>query len=63
MTRSRRTLTLDDHLQPPVPLDDHLAGQHDGPRGHLQFQPRVSVLTLSSCGWTAESAKSPLLTC
>jgi hypothetical protein len=30
---------------------------------YLQFQPRVSVLTLTSYGWTAEGAKSPVLTC
>ena len=30
---------------------------------YLQFQPQVSVLTLTSYGWTSESSKSPVLTC
>jgi len=30
---------------------------------YLQFQPQVSVMTLTSYGWTAEGAKSPVLTC
>jgi hypothetical protein len=30
---------------------------------YLQFQPRVSVQTLTSYGWTAESAQTPVLTC
>ena len=30
---------------------------------YLQFQPQVTVMTLTSYGWTAESAKSPVLTC
>ncbi len=29
----------------------------------LQFQPRVSVMTLTSYGWTKESAKTAVLAC
>lgn len=32
-------------------------------RAYLSYQPRVSVMTLTSYGWTAESAKSAVLTC
>ena len=30
---------------------------------YLQFEPRVSVITLTSYGWTAESARSAVATC
>ena len=30
---------------------------------YLQFQPRVSVMTLTNYGWTAESAKTAVLAC
>ncbi|MFD2093577.1 hypothetical protein [Blastococcus deserti] len=32
-------------------------------RGYLNYQPRLSVLTLTSYGWTAETARTPVLTC
>jgi hypothetical protein len=32
-------------------------------RGYLSYQPRISVMTLTSYGWTTESAKSAVLTC
>jgi predicted ribosomally synthesized peptide with SipW-like signal peptide len=30
---------------------------------NLALQPRITVTTLTSYGWTTESAKSPVLTC
>lgn len=30
---------------------------------YLAYQPRVTVMTLTSYGWTAESAKSGIITC
>ncbi len=32
-------------------------------RGYLSYQPRLSVLTLTSYGWTAETPRTPVLTC
>ncbi|WP_147252145.1 hypothetical protein [Blastococcus sp. TF02-09] len=32
-------------------------------RGYLGYQPRVSVITLTSYGWTTESARTAVLTC
>jgi hypothetical protein len=32
-------------------------------RGYLAYQPRISVITLTSYGWTAETARSAVLTC
>lgn len=32
-------------------------------RAYLSYQPRISVSTLTSYGWTAESAKSAVLAC
>jgi hypothetical protein len=32
-------------------------------RSNLGYQPRISILTLTSYGWTAESAQSAVLTC
>jgi hypothetical protein len=33
------------------------------PQSYLAYSPRFSVTTLTSYGWTAESAKSAVLTC
>jgi len=33
------------------------------PRDYMNYQPRISVVTLTSYGWTAESAKSSVLAC
>ncbi|TFV52733.1 hypothetical protein [Blastococcus sp. TF02A-35] len=32
-------------------------------RAYLNYQPRVSIITLTSYGWTAESPRSAVLTC
>lgn len=32
-------------------------------RGYLAYQPRVSVITLTSYGWTAETARTAVLSC
>jgi hypothetical protein len=32
-------------------------------RAYLNYQPRISVFTLTSYGWTAESPKTGVLTC
>ena len=32
-------------------------------RGYLNYQPRVSVITLTSYGWTAETARTAVLSC
>jgi hypothetical protein len=32
-------------------------------RGYLAYQPRISVITLTSYGWTAESAQTAVLSC
>ena len=32
-------------------------------RSYLALQPRISIVTLTSYGWTAETAKSAVLTC
>ena len=32
-------------------------------RGYLAYEPRISILTLTSYGWTAESARSAVLAC
>jgi hypothetical protein len=32
-------------------------------RGYLAYQPRLSVITLTSYGWTAETARSAVLAC
>ena len=32
-------------------------------QSYLALQPRVSLMTLTSYGWTAESGKTPVLTC
>ena len=34
-----------------------------GDRGYLHYQPRVSVITLTSSGWTAETPRSAVLAC
>jgi hypothetical protein len=32
-------------------------------RGYLNYQPRVSIITLTSYGWTAETPRSAVLAC
>lgn len=32
-------------------------------RGYLNYQPRISVITLTSYGWTAETARTAVLSC
>src|SRR5688572_24822317 len=32
-------------------------------QAYLAYQPRISIVTLTSYGWTAESAKTPVLAC
>ncbi|WP_456598938.1 hypothetical protein [Blastococcus sp. SYSU DS0616] len=32
-------------------------------RAYLDYQPRISVITLTSYGWTAETPRSAVLTC
>jgi hypothetical protein len=32
-------------------------------RGYLAYQPRLSIITLTSYGWTAETARSAVLAC
>ncbi|SDF35859.1 hypothetical protein SAMN05660485_03204 [Blastococcus fimeti] len=32
-------------------------------RGYLNYQPRLSVITLTRTGWTAETARTAVLTC
>lgn len=32
-------------------------------RGYLNYQPRISVITLTSYGWTAETPRTAVVTC
>jgi hypothetical protein len=65
VTGYRVTAHLNDGTSYVMATTDATADEVFGnpPHAYLQYQPRFTVTTLTAYGWTAESARSNVLTC